>query len=173
MREADIQTAIMQHLGWRGRKDILFLKIPNDFWANGREWRRQAREGARAGAADVLLVIDGMPAFLELKTEKGRTRQTQDEFGAAATRAGAVYRVAYGLDQALAILNELGAFPHSEDRPRLGLGPLASAARSCSSPTDCADCGPCTVRTFTRNARKSRPRSGGLLEAGRAASPAS
>jgi hypothetical protein len=62
-----------------------------------------------AGAADLALVVNGHPYFLELKAEKGVQSDAQKAFQARVIMAGGTYAIAYSINDALAILRAWGA----------------------------------------------------------------
>lgn len=108
--EYALQKAVVYHLAIRQRPNIYWCAIPN---SGG---RISARTGAylkamglRAGAPDLLLVIKGRAYGLELKAGKGR--QSTAQMGAEHDweDAGGEYFIARGLDEALGILEVIGA----------------------------------------------------------------
>ncbi len=66
--------------------------------------------GMRPGAADIMFIIDRLFHALELKTEKGTQIPTQKSFEADVVRAGGTYHIAYGYDEAIAVLQDMDAF---------------------------------------------------------------
>lgn len=64
--------------------------------------------GMLAGVSDLILLHDGQAYALELKTEKGRATEVQDEFLVRFTAAGGIGYVARGLDAAIRSLEAWG-----------------------------------------------------------------
>ena len=64
--------------------------------------------GAKAGIPDVIILHDGHLYGIELKTEKGRPSKAQLEMRDAINNAGGFAVIAYGLDQALRVLETWG-----------------------------------------------------------------
>ncbi len=70
----------LEQLKTQGRID-LFTSIPNSTFT--KSWavkRKNTLSGVRAGLCDLLIVIRGIPYFIELKTLKGTLQQTQKEW---------------------------------------------------------------------------------------------
>lgn len=102
MTEAEITKAVVAHWRSRGVAGSLVASIPN-MGARG-------QYGLTKGLPDLLVIVPGYPvAFLELKTENGKLSEHQRAFGDICTGAGVLNAVAYGLDQALAVLEAWGA----------------------------------------------------------------
>jgi hypothetical protein len=87
---------------------LVFIHVPNG-------GRRSAVEGAifkslgvRAGASDLLLWHDGQSYAMELKAEGGRATEQQRDFLMDMEKAGALTCLAFGLDRALAALEQWG-----------------------------------------------------------------
>ena len=75
------------------------------------------RMGVRAGLPDFLLVIGGRLHGLELKRQRGgRVSLDQRAMHDELVTAGAIVAVARGLDDALAILEQWGAFKSTRER---------------------------------------------------------
>lgn len=82
----------------------LLLSIPNgaQLAKGARGWKRLEREGAVAGAPDlILLVPSGDYGFLciEMKTQKGRQRQSQKSFENEIVQHGGAYCIPRSLAQ--------------------------------------------------------------------------
>jgi hypothetical protein len=82
--------------------------VPADIRA--RIWRQMRLDGARAGAADLLIGHAGRWLALEVKRETGRLSVPQREFAADCKLVRAPYRDGYGLSDCRRILTELGVF---------------------------------------------------------------
>jgi VRR-NUC domain len=66
--------------------------------------------GVRRGVPDLeLSLVDGRPAFIEVKSKKGRLTPEQQEFKARCDRLGIPYAVVRSIDQAQAVLTSWGA----------------------------------------------------------------
>lgn len=107
--EAGLQAQLVAVLRQYARPDVLWLHIPNGEKRDAKTARKLSLMGVLAGAADLLLVVDGRAIFLELKIGKGRMSRDQERFMEAAQRAGADYHCATGFDEAIAVLNSVGA----------------------------------------------------------------
>ena len=103
-----IQNAVVEHLAWRG--------IPGMFWthfpAGGLRNRVVAAQlkgaGTKAGVPDILLLADGRLYGLELKADRGKLSPDQVATHTAMREAGAIIGTAFGLDEALALLETWG-----------------------------------------------------------------
>jgi hypothetical protein len=110
MSEAALQTHLCKLLYAFGRPDILWFSVPNGEQRSAKTGQRLKQQGVRAGAADLCFVIDGRFVGLELKTETGRISIAQEAFKDDVERAGGRYCCAYGLNEAIAALIDIGAF---------------------------------------------------------------
>lgn len=63
-----------------------------------------AAMGARAGFADLLIVVDGLHLYLEVKTRTGRQSPAQVEFQRDCEAMGLVYEVVRSVDDVLDVL---------------------------------------------------------------------
>ena len=115
--EFQIQRAVVQHLMLRRRKGVSFMAIPNGEYRSKRTAGRLKAAGVRAGAPDMLVIVDGRPYGLEIKTETGRMSPDQRAMQQEWREAMAVYHVAHGLDEALRFLEDIGAITSSRGRP--------------------------------------------------------
>lgn len=109
--EDAIQAAVVEHLRFRHVPGLVWHSTPNERKANGREGARLKRMGLRPGAPDLVFILPpiGTYAGLELKTKAGRQSAAQREFQYEAAKAGALYAVAHGVDEAITILRGWGA----------------------------------------------------------------
>lgn len=97
LSEAAITRAVIAHWRARGVPGSLVASIPNQ--------RAAGQYGLTAGLPDLLVIVPGLPVgFLELKTETGRLSEHQKAIKETLIRAGANICVAYGLDQAIEVL---------------------------------------------------------------------
>ena len=137
-RAAMSENAIQEHdvkvLHAYGRPDICWFHPANGEARSKLTGARLKRMGVLAGVADLIPLVDGRMIALELKTEIGRVSEAQDAFAESIMRAGGEYRVAYGLNAALAILQAMKAL-----RPNIHLSiPMAvgrtGGARGASAP---------------------------------------
>ena len=117
--EHKIQAALVQHLRLRQRDGISWFAVPNGGRRDARTGALLKAEGVRAGAPDLHFVIGGqrcecgrkvhgLPFYLELKTRKGSLSRTQKVMQAEIEAAGGIWRLARGIDEALAVLEEMG-----------------------------------------------------------------
>jgi hypothetical protein len=102
--ELELHRAVATHLRQRPAKGLLWFHVPN----GGRRDHITASIlqglGTLAGAPDLILLHQGRAYALELKTEDGKPTPAQVAFIDAFNEAGGTAAVAYGLDQALTIL---------------------------------------------------------------------
>ena len=109
MTEAQLQKALVGHIKARGVPGLVWWHSPNGARLAGR--RGAAVTGAqlkalgmRPGVSDLILVHDGQPFALELKVDKGRVSESQEQFLSDFENAGGKSSIAYGLDEAIAAL---------------------------------------------------------------------
>jgi hypothetical protein len=108
VRETPIHMALVQHLQVRARPGVFWCHVPNG------EYRARVTAailrgmGVKAGVPDLMLVSQGRAYFLELKREGGKLSTEQKVVHAELRRAGAVVDTAYGLDEALDVLEAWG-----------------------------------------------------------------
>src|ERR1035437_10273309 len=110
MSEAACQTHLCKLLYAYGRPDICWFAVPNGEKRSPKTAERLKQQGVRPGAADLCFVIDSEFIGLELKTETGKMSSAQEQFEEDAKRAGGRYCCAYGLNEAIAALIDIGAF---------------------------------------------------------------
>ena len=110
MSEAALQTHVCKLLTAYGRYEICWWACPNGEQRNPKTAARLKQQGVRAGAADLMFVIDHLFHGLELKTEIGTLSKAQLQFQEDLERAGGIYHVAFGLEQAIAALINMGLF---------------------------------------------------------------
>jgi hypothetical protein len=92
--ESVIQSAICEYLALRHAFFIRLNNIPGLYMdATGQKRFRKMGKYARHGLADILVIKDGRPIFLEVKSEKGKPSPDQITFGTDAIKAGAAYHI--------------------------------------------------------------------------------
>lgn len=109
-----IQRAVIQHLRQRGRAGIFFFHVPNGGKRKPIEAAILKGLGVRAGVPDIFVVkpvmvgpmLMGQTYALELKADKGRVSDNQDEAMLALKQAGAFVAVTHGLDAAIKQLED-------------------------------------------------------------------
>lgn len=102
--EEKLQNAVCEHLRKRGVPGLVWWHSPNGGKRGVVEAVRLKRMGVRAGVADLILLHGGNAFALELKAEEGRLSEAQDEFLADFRAAGGFAWAAFGLDNAIKIL---------------------------------------------------------------------
>jgi hypothetical protein len=106
--ELQIHIAVVQHLKYRARKGIVWWHTPSEGKRTKGEAAKQKALGFIAGIPDLIIIADGKTYGLELKTSRGRLSPEQKGMLAVLNAAGAFASVAYGLDQAISILQAWG-----------------------------------------------------------------
>jgi hypothetical protein len=104
--EQQIQRAVIQHLGWRARLGVFAFHVPNGGWRSRVEGAILKAIGTTAGIPDIICIFEGRVYALELKSADGRVTGLQRVVHGRLRAAGAVVAVAYGIDQALAQLEQ-------------------------------------------------------------------
>jgi hypothetical protein len=96
---------------------VLAWHVPNGVplcglkpWVKAQVWRAMREDGARAGAADLVIGHSGRLYLLEVKSEKGSLRTSQKAFRADCEAVGIECHVGFGLADCRRILTELGVF---------------------------------------------------------------
>ena len=110
MTEYQIQKALCEYLKLAARRDVFWCAIPNGEARSTITGARLKATGTRAGAPDMLFIVDGAIIGLELKAAKGRLSAAQKEASALWAKAGGDYVVAWGIDDALSLLVARGVF---------------------------------------------------------------
>jgi hypothetical protein len=106
--EDAIQIALIEHLQRRAKPGVWWHHSPNGGKRDKRTGAKFKRMGTQAGAPDLQFVQAGVLTFLELKRASGVLSVDQKRCHLAIANAGAIVLVAYGLDQALALLSARG-----------------------------------------------------------------
>ncbi len=110
--EDDLQMAIVQHLRLLAPKNVLWWHCPNGGTRSKRMGARLKAMGVRPGVPDIcLLLADGRPAFLELKSQKGVLSLAQRQFRAFCEAGGIEYHCCAGIDSALSVLKAWKVLP--------------------------------------------------------------
>lgn len=110
MPESVLQQHVVKLLSAYARADICWWHVPNGELRNHKVGAKLKLAGLRPGVADLNFVIDGRFHAVELKTEIGTPSEAQLAFREDVERAGGFFHVAFGLDQALAVLSALRVF---------------------------------------------------------------
>lgn len=96
MTEAQITKHVMARWRSMGLPDTLVASIPN-MGAKG-------QYGLTRGLPDLLCIGPNFVGFLELKREGGKVSKHQEQFKMLAIRNGIPCAIAYGLEQAVAVM---------------------------------------------------------------------
>jgi hypothetical protein len=76
--ETQIQTAICEYLALKNQFFIRLNNIPGLYIdRDGNKRFRRMGKFARPGLADILVIRDGQPVFIEVKSEKGKPSDEQ------------------------------------------------------------------------------------------------
>jgi hypothetical protein len=124
--EHRLQRAVAQHLTLRHAPGIWWTSIDHASRDRILNATRKAR-GVKPGIPDIIVLMRGSLYCLELKTSTGRQSPEQKAVEAEILRAGGVYEVAHGIDEALYILEAWGALKPNAVKARPAL-PVARAA---------------------------------------------
>ena len=112
LREDDIQRAVFQHLRTRGAPGIVAFHPKNGgvHQRNRAQRGRNAGQGVRTGASDVIVIAPphGRVYALELKAGKNTPTDEQDRFMADVRKAGGEAAWVGDLDSALLWLEHHG-----------------------------------------------------------------
>lgn len=121
--EEQIQAAVVLHLHVRAMPGVVWWHTPNGGYRNATEAGRFKALGVKAGIPDLIALRAGQLFAIELKAPGGRVSEAQREMLAALEQAGAKTAVAFGLDDALDVLERWGVI-----RPRSGQRAAVMAA---------------------------------------------
>jgi hypothetical protein len=110
LSEAALQQHVVKLLQAYARPDVCWFAVPNGELRNYKVGVKLKQAGLRAGAADLAFLIDARFHALELKTEIGTLSPKQLTFKEDVERAGGLFHVAFGLDQALGVLQGINVF---------------------------------------------------------------
>jgi hypothetical protein len=110
MREDNIQRLVVAHLQRRAARGVLYWHSANGGKRQISEAAKLKRMGVVPGIPDLFILRAGDLYALELKTEVGKLSDDQKHMLAELAKAGAITATAYGLDHALALLEQWGIF---------------------------------------------------------------
>ena len=118
--EADAQRAIVQALRFALPRDAIVHHCANEVTEAGpRGARRQALRvgmGVHAGFADLIVISVGRVLFLEVKSQTGRLRKSQEVFRDTVVTQGLGWALVRSVDDALGALADNG-FTSRVQRP--------------------------------------------------------
>lgn len=104
------QIALIHCLALCAAPGVRWAHIKNEGKRSIQAGRKAKLMGLKPGIADLIFWRgDSIICFLELKAEKGRLSESQMAFKGDCDANGTPYRVAHSLDEALTILDDLGA----------------------------------------------------------------
>ena len=110
--EADAQRAIVQALRFALPRDAVVHHCANEVTEPGpRGAKRQAilvGMGVHAGFADLIVISDGRVLFLEVKSQTGRLRKSQEVFRDTVVTQGFGWALVRSVDDALGALADHG-----------------------------------------------------------------
>ncbi len=110
--EADVQRAIVQALRFALPRDAIVHHCANEVSEPGpRGAKRQAilvGMGVHAGFADLIVICGGRVLFLEVKSQTGRLRQSQEVFRDIVCAQGFGWALVRSVDDALDALADHG-----------------------------------------------------------------
>ncbi len=107
--EHDCQVKIAELLAKHAADGVIWYAVPNGGLRNINTAKKLKAEGVRAGVADHALIINGQPAFLELKAKNGVLSDDQKKFRDDCLTCGALWAVAKSYEQARDVLFSWGA----------------------------------------------------------------
>ena len=117
--EQQDHLALVQHLAWRCASGVWWCHIPNGELRHKATAGRVKAMGAKAGAPDLMFVLNGRVLFLELKRGRGgKLSAAQKVVHADIAAAGGEVIVAHGIDEALAMLESRGVLVPEARAPR-------------------------------------------------------
>ena len=114
--EADAQRAIVQALRFALPRDAIVHHCANEVTEPGS--RGQIRQsilvgmGVHAGFADLIVISSGRVLFLEVKSQTGRLRKSQEGFRDTVCAQGFGWALVRSVDDALAALADHGFTSH-------------------------------------------------------------
>lgn len=115
MKEINLHKYVVQLLRMNAATGLVWAHVPNGEARSPATGAKLKAMGVRPGYADFALVIPGAgrSAFLELKSDKGRTSKEQRAFREDVEAAGALYAIARTPEEAQDILGSWGALRRS------------------------------------------------------------
>lgn len=106
--EDQIQRAVFAHIRQRGAPGVFAFHVPNGGKRKPIEAAIFKGLGVVAGVPDVIAVREGHTYGLELKANNGKMTPSQVDVHARLQAAGATVVTTYGLDEAIAQLEQWG-----------------------------------------------------------------
>lgn len=108
--EDDLQINLVKHVNWRLVPGVMFWHTPNGGKRSLAAGKRLKAMGVRRGVLDLTFLLPGPRMFmLELKWGDGRMSDDQEEFARELDALGIEWACAWTLDNALTILEAVGA----------------------------------------------------------------
>jgi hypothetical protein len=108
--EEDMQINLVKHIQWRIMPDVVFFHVPNGGARSKASAGRLKAMGVRAGVLDLIFLLPGPRTFLlELKHGSNRMSDEQEALAADLDALGIEWACAWTLDDALKILEAVGA----------------------------------------------------------------
>lgn len=100
----------MNLLRYRGIDGLTFWHTPNGAYYGARPWQaaQMKRNGVLPGVSDLIMVHEGKNYALELKREGGQATKAQQKFLKEMAANGWQTGLAYGLDDALELIEGWG-----------------------------------------------------------------
>jgi hypothetical protein len=111
--EQQKQKAVIEHLAWRARPNVLAFHVPLGGYRRPVEAAILRSIGVVADIPDLLIVHSGQLYCLELKSERGRLSPAQIKTHEQLRAAGATVATAVGIDQAIQQLEHAAPSPRS------------------------------------------------------------
>lgn len=110
LSESEIHKAVVNQLRYRGVEGLTFWHTPNGAYHGRRPWEgaEMKRNGVLPGVSDLILVREGKCHALELKREDGKPTKAQERFLKEMAHNGWETGLAYGLDDAIELLQGWG-----------------------------------------------------------------
>jgi hypothetical protein len=106
--EDAIQRALVAHYKLRAAPGVFMFAVPNGGWRSKIEAAIMRGTGTVAGVPDTIWIKGGQIYGLEVKAPGRRATEAQLATIAAMEKAGALYCVAVGIDEALTFLEQHG-----------------------------------------------------------------
>ena len=112
--EVQVQAALVRHLQFRARPDLVYFHVPNGELRDKRAAAKLKAMGVLPGVSDLVFVWYDYAAdrlknlYLELKTRGRKQSAEQQDFAAAIAAVHADYVCVHNLDAALDTLKQLG-----------------------------------------------------------------
>jgi hypothetical protein len=108
--EEQLQRAIVEHLRLRHKPGVIFFHCPNGEARSKATGGRLKAMGVRAGVFDLILMLPGPVTFLlELKAGSNKMSPAQEQFAKDLNEIGIGWACAWSIDDALAVLEGIGA----------------------------------------------------------------